>query len=267
MNTAVARLATFGLLLAGSFSTAYAVGQRVPGGSVGGSGSGHAHGGHAHNGAATPPASSMAGYQLTKRADSPTGMRTFVVRRTDGTNLTEFAEAHGAKLHAILIRPDLSDFQHVHPTIESDGSFSVPNPGPGAWHVVFDFVAGDTNTSVVLATNIDDSSVVATVPLPAKSDSVGIATQAGTTLTVRRTGLSFSYDVPAADLEPFLGQPAHLIAIRQTDLAYLHLHPTAQKMDGMSMFDGTLQSGTYRLFLQFGYRGQVITAEFTAVIP
>ena len=30
---------------------------------------------------------------------------------------------------------------------------------------------------------------------------------------------------------------------------------------------GTLQAGTYRLFLQFGYRGDVVTAAFTVVEP
>jgi hypothetical protein len=39
-------------------------------------------------------------------------------------------------------------------------------------------------------------------------------------------------------------------------------------MSGMLMFSGGLtEPGTYRQFLQFGYRGEVVTVEFTVVVP
>jgi hypothetical protein len=58
---------------------------------------------------------------------------------------------------------------------------------------------------------------------------------------------------------------AHLIAVREGDLAYVHLHP-AMEMKGMFMFGSKLpQPGTYRVFLQFGLRGEVVTVPFTAV--
>ena len=88
-------------------------------------------------------------------------------------------------------------------------------------------------------------------------------------LHIVRTGLNFSVTAEdgskAQGLEPYLGMPAHLIAVRTGDLAYVHLHP-GMDMQGMFMFGTKLpQPGTYRLFLQFGLNGEVVTVPFTAV--
>ena len=44
-------------------------------------------------------------------------------------------------------------------------------------------------------------------------------TESELTLTVSRDGQ------PVMDLEPYLGALGHLVAIREGDLAYLHVHP------------------------------------------
>jgi hypothetical protein len=76
----------------------------------------------------------------------------------------------------------------------------------------------------------------------------------------------FTADGYVLVLEPYVGQAAHLIAIRQGDLAYAHLHPL-DSAPGAYVFSGDLPTGTYRLFLQFGYRGDVLTVPFTVVQP
>ena len=47
----------------------------------------------------------------------------------DGQRITQYIEAHGSKLHVVLIRPDLSGFQHVHPDIDADGRSGSPANG------------------------------------------------------------------------------------------------------------------------------------------
>ncbi len=136
----------------------------------------------------------------------------------------------------MLVRPDLSGFQHIHPTINADGSFVVPIEQPGKWHVVIDARPAGAAAPIVLATNVDDEVPVDTVALAGPDDQVSIGD-----LTVTATGLSFmvtaSDGSPAQGLEPYLGQAAHLIAIRQGDLAYSHLHPS-DAMASMFTFDG-----------------------------
>jgi hypothetical protein len=83
--------------------------------------------------------------------------------------------------------------------------------------------------------------------------------------------LSVSRDgTPVTGLEPYLAAYGHLVALRQGDLAYLHVHPDGAPGDGRTtagpdiVFHTTAPSdGTYRLFLDFRHRGVVRTAEFT----
>jgi hypothetical protein len=72
------------------------------------------------------------------------------------------------------------------------------------------------------------------------------------------------------DLEPYLGAFGHLVALRQSDLAYLHVHPdgatpapTDRAGPGIAFTADVPTPGTYRLFLDFQHAGAVRTAEFT----
>ncbi|MFB9807859.1 hypothetical protein ACFFQF_22830 [Haladaptatus pallidirubidus] len=58
----------------------------------------------------------------------------FHIVAPDGTIRTEFDEAHGQRGHLIVVRRDLTRFQHLHPTLENDGTwrveaFTLPDPG------------------------------------------------------------------------------------------------------------------------------------------
>ena len=70
---------------------------------------------------------------------------------------------------------------------------------------------------------------------------------------------------PVEDLEPYLGALGHLVALRESDLAFLHVHPETDEGSGPRIsFRATFPSeGRYRLFLQFAHAGGVKTAAFT----
>lgn len=261
MSPVSRRLGAFALLLVGTFGTAYAVGEKLPG---------HSHaGGAGHSGmdmgGPVPAGFEDNGYQLvTDQVHSDSA--TFHLNDADGKPVTDFTEAHGAILHSIVIRPDLSDFQHVHPTIGANGSWSVQLPAPGQWHLVFDSTPATASGPIVVSANLDDEATIDTVALPPPDDIVEVDG-----LVITRTGFNFTYTAAdggaATGIEPYLGQSSHLVAIRQGDLAYTHLHP-GDGMSGMFMFgDGITQPGTYRLFLQFGHNGEVLTVPFTVVVP
>ena len=85
------------------------------------------------------------------------------------------------------------------------------------------------------------------------------------TLSVSRDG------VPVTDLQPYLAAYGHLVAVRDGDLAYLHVHPAGEPGDGVTSsgpgitFSATAPTaGDYRLFLDLQHDGVVRTAEFTA---
>ena len=61
-------------------------------------------------------------------------------------------------------------------------------------------------------------------------------------------------------LDKYLGAKGHLVALREGDLAFLHVHPDERSL----RFEATFPSaGRYRLFLQFQVDGRVHTAAFT----
>ena len=87
------------------------------------------------------------------------------------------------------------------------------------------------------------------------------------TLSVSRGGK------PVGDLQPYLGAYGHLVALRASDLAYLHVHPMGEAGDATTVsgpdvaFHTTFPSpGAYRLFLDFQHRDVVRTAAFTVTV-
>lgn len=257
------RLGAFALVMAGSFGTAYAVGEQLPGHQHN-SGSGHAHAAGGMD-APVPDGFEQRGFQLVTDHVMP-GMASFHLRGPDDATVTTFDTVHEALLHVIVVRPDLSEYHHVHPTVNADGTWTVDLPSAGQWHLVFDSTPTGEADPIIVSANLDDEVAVATVPLPEPADRVEIDG-----LVVTRDG--FTFTVTAADgsaatgLQPYLGQPAHLVALRQGDLAYTHLHANGG-MPGMFMFGtGITAPGTYRLFLQFGHDGDVLLVPFTVVVP
>src|SRR6185436_5875058 len=86
------------------------------------------------------------------------------------------------------------------------------------------------------------------------------------TLRINRGGTAVT------DLQPYLAAYGHLVALRDGDLAYLHVHPDGAPGDGRTpagpdiTFHAEVPStGVYRLYLDFQHGGVVHTAEFTAV--
>lgn len=265
MSPVAARLGAFALVLAGTFATAYAVGENAPGHDHGTSGNHGAHG----DGMSGAPIDNT-GYELMPHAMG--GDVSFHLISPEGSVLRDFDVDHTVRLHAIVVRPDLSEFQHIHPDIDGEGEWSVPVPGSGPWHLVFELRPTGAGGTVVMTYDIDDGSAFDDEPLPPVDDDVMVETAAGA-LHVRRDGLTFSIsdDTGRAPegLESYLGADAHLVALRAGDLEFAHLHPSGTVDSDESRqisFGGTLASGTYRLFLQFGYRGDVITVPFTVEV-
>jgi hypothetical protein len=71
---------------------------------------------------------------------------------------------------------------------------------------------------------------------------------------------SVSRDGKPVTGDPYLGARGHLVALREGDLAFLHVYPVADALSFKTEFPS---AGRYRLFLQFRYGDRIHTAAFT----
>ncbi len=182
----------------------------------------------------------------------------FRIADRSGRTVRDFDVEHTKRMHLIVVRRDMTGFQHLHPRQGADGSWSVPLTlqEPGAYRVFADFsVGGEPRT---LARDLAVDGEIRTAPLPApattvRTDGLEVTRSDGLRFTVTRDGS------PVA-VQDYLGAKGHLVALREGDLAFLHVHPDARSL----RFEATFPTpGRYRLFLQFQVDGRVHTAAFT----
>ncbi|MFG2041254.1 hypothetical protein [Dactylosporangium sp. NPDC048998] len=235
-----------------------------------------------HDSVGKPPAGlqvTEGGYRIVPLADTLRDGAEFRFRidGPDGRPVTAYTPTHNKELHLIVVRRDLSGFQHVHPQRGADGVWAVPLrvPGAGQYRVFADFQPAARDDGLTLGVDVDAPGDYRPVTLPAAQRSVTVDGEYTVTLegdlragAASGLGLRIArHGVPVTDLEPYLGAYGHLVTLRQGDLAYLHVHPEPDAQAGpLVRFTAEVPSaGTYRLYLDFQHGGTVHTAEFTAV--
>lgn len=201
----------------------------------------------------------------------------FKVVAADGSAVTQFKVEQTKELHLILVRSDLSSYRHIHPSLASDGTWtvSVTFPKGGSYRMVADFVpilGGAATARVAITTDltVKGGGVDTVLPAPSTTATVdGYTVQlAGLMSSATESTLTFTVMSSAGKrvvLEPYLGAFGHLVAFAKSDLAYTHIHPnSADQNNGMLTFLGQVAApGAHRLFMQFAAAGKVHTAEFT----
>ncbi|MEU7750292.1 copper resistance protein CopC [Micromonospora sp. NPDC049171] len=246
----------------------------------------HTHRGDDATGAAlaTGTTVSAGGYTLQPlERTQPPGVRAdyrFRIVGTDRQPATRFAVVHDKPLHMIVVGRDLSGYQHLHPTMAPDGTWSVPLTlaRPGGYRVYADFSVTATNgTQIPLVLGVDHTvpgahTPTALPPVRAEATAGPYAVSMNGTPTVGVTApmhfqVSADPTIPA-QLERYLGAYGHLVVVREGDLGYVHVHPEQELVDGSVKFWLTApSSGRYRAFFDFQIAGKVHTAEFTINVP
>jgi hypothetical protein len=178
----------------------------------------------------------------------------------------------GVRLHLIVVRRDFVGYQHLHPALQADGSWSLPLTlgAPGAYRVFTDFDVAGKKT--VLGHDLFVPGDFAPARLHAAASTVvtdGFAValahaelRAGTETALRFSVTRNGHPVPS--FQPYVGHRGHLVALRAGDLEYSHVHPLPDGGPGEIVFHTQLPTaGRYRLFMQFKVGGAVHTAPFT----
>jgi len=184
-----------------------------------------------------------------------------------GRPVRDFDLEHTRRMHLIVVRRDLTGFQHLHPALRADGAWTTPLtlPQAGTYRVFADFSAGGEPTTLADDLLVDGGVRSRPLPAPARSaetDGFRVRLTEGAVEAGEESELSFAVTRRGkpVSLQDYLGARGHLVALRQGDLAFLHVHPDASSLRFEAAFPS---AGRYRLFLQFRVAGRVHTAAFT----
>ena len=185
-----------------------------------------------------------------------------------GSAVRDFDVTHEKRMHLILARRDLTGFQHLHPELAADGTWSadVQLDEAGSYRLFADFSHDDTPARSPPTCASTAPPTCGRSPRRSRPRSATAATTSGSTPAPRvpadEADLRFTITRDGAPVktEPYLGAGGHLVALREGDMAFLHVHPLD---DGVRFAATFPTAGRYRLFLQFQHEGRVHTVAFT----
>lgn len=195
----------------------------------------------------------------------------FSVLDETGAPVTEYDTTHTKKMHMILVRRDTTGFQHLHPAQDEAGVWHARTKiaEPGTYRLYADFSHDGEKTTLAGDIEVDGPFEPRPLPEPeplARTDdgyTVRIDARSTTAGQESTIGFTVLKDGREVQPEPYLGARGHLVALREGDLAFLHVHPTAEPGGAIAYETAFPSAGKYRLFLQFKHDGRVQTAAFT----
>jgi hypothetical protein len=185
---------------------------------------------------------------------------TFAVKGKNGP-VKDFEVTHEKRMHLIVVRRDGRGFQHLHPALGADGTWrtSITLPDAGAYRVYADFSRGGEAHTLAADVTVDGDADYQPFPPPSTTDVTD-----GYRVVLKPDGHALDFaitkDGKPVKTEPYLGAGGHLVALREGDLAFLHVHPDG---DGPTFEADLDPTSRYHLYLQFKHGGRVHTAEFT----
>ncbi|MFD5213840.1 heavy-metal-associated domain-containing protein [Microbacterium sp. NPDC058345] len=241
------------------------------------------HGGHdpsAQAGHLGGLALAEAGYALdaitAPTAVDESGVLSFRIVDAHGEPVVDYTPEHDKELHLIVVRTDGAEFRHVHPERDAQGRWSIDWSWTeaGSYRVFADFAASGAE-GVTLSRTLDVAGEFRPVaPAPTRDAEIAgyevrlsgdlvAGSASDLTVSVIRDG------APVTTLEPYLGAFGHLVALRQGDLGYAHVHPEgAAPHDGdaagpdVSFTASVPTAGRYLLYFDFRVDGTVHSVPF-----
>lgn len=211
-----------------------------------------------------------------------------------GAPVRDYVVNHEKLFHLFIVSQDMTEYQHIHPQLERDGSFVVETvfPQTALYKLHADFFPAG-GTIQILHRELSTAGYRAqNVPPPASltPDTTLVKTVDGMKISLELNGtgtpaagqfVTLKYSVTdertgelVRDLEPYLGAWGHTLILNADQSEYLHSHPTEMipgnadfaslrggpEVEFQTMFPA---AGDYRIWTQFQRAGRVTTVFFT----
>jgi len=189
--------------------------------------------------------------------------------------------AHEKLIHLILLRDDVTGFQHVHPEYK-DGRWTVEATiaNQGLYQMYVDIepkeedpitlrvpltIGGATQHSQFPSVSANMSAMTSGIQATLQT-----ASELKTKEHVNLTFVLTQNGKPITQIDPYLGAFGHVVILRHGDPDdFIHGHPITETKptDGKVVFESEFPiKGTYTIFAQFSINGQVRTFPITASV-
>lgn len=233
-----------------------------------------------------------AGYDMTLgQAMNGSTTRLTLTPTKDGQTLRDLVRVHEYLMHLIVVAPDLSFFDHVHPEPQPDGSFAIDYkfPSDGSYLLFADITPKGTRSQVFRlpvsmtssSTTMPSDTSASLAPSPALAKPLAadptivaeLHTSPRTSMAGMHSQLLFRLSrngQPITDLEPYIGAMGHCVIVSEDTQTYLHSHPEqllAPKPDArggpeVAFHTRFPKPGRYKVWGQFKRGDQILVADF-----
>lgn len=183
---------------------------------------------------------------------------------------------HEKKIHMLVVNEELTWFDHIHPTEQADGNYTVTETFPysGKYILFTDFKTSHSSATgnkqeIKVAGNVTAKPDATKNKWVSKVDGYTVTLVNGNDFKTNRPqyiDISIEKDgkfITGKDIQQYLGAVAHVVVIGKADKDFLHIHPTSNEkypIHGETRFE---KAGVYRMWVQFQIDEKVHTADFT----
>lgn len=208
-----------------------------------------------------------------------------------GEKVKEFGEVHDKLYHLFIVSRDMTQFFHIHPQLQSDGSLVVEEtlPAAGQYVLFSDFMpvgGGPQMVATPLVTAGYEGDILSQLP-NLKPDTSFTRKVNGTTVELQiepakliageeaDIPIHFSdekTEAPVTNLQRYLGAFGHAMMLSEDMTEHVHSHPE-QMLEGTTITEGGgpdlvfhalfPKPGNYRIWLQFQRNNVLSTIPFT----
>lgn len=198
-----------------------------------------------------------------------------------GKPVEKFETNHEKLMHLIIVRDDLTEFNHVHPVYKGKGEFEVEAEFAtgGTYKLFADFIptGGNQFTETSSVTVAGEKRAERPLTKDASLTKVENDLEASLSISSLKAGtealLTFTFqDVktmkPITDLQPYLGAIGHVVILNEKLNRYLHVHPVDDNVSGPTAGFSTNfpEPGLYKIWGQFQRKDETFIINYTVSI-
>ncbi|MEK7673200.1 MAG: hypothetical protein AAB373_04925 [Patescibacteria group bacterium] len=200
----------------------------------------------------------------------------FQIITNNGEIQKVFEIMHEKLMHLVIVRKDLQEFQHLHPTIDPKTGIATANitfPTSGPYRMFFEFTP-EYQSSITLDIDIGGNTSFQPQELEISKEATQKIGDYEVTYNfpkIIKTNEEIEYSLevqknsqPVTDLENYLGAKGHSIILKEGSLIYVHTHP--KNNEDLTFGTNFTEPGKYKIFTQFQHNGKIMRAEYVVEV-